>query len=75
MPRVARGPRNSVKDRPARLKLLLRRQKRLLRPAAWGVFVWREFAGAPASARKLLALMFALFLIGLGMVASAPLYA
>jgi D-alanine-D-alanine ligase len=38
MPRVARGPRNSVKDRPARLKLLLRRQKRLLRPAAWGVF-------------------------------------
>ena len=43
--------------------------------AAWGVFVWHEFAGAPASARKLLALMFALFLIGLGMVASAPLYA
>ena len=38
MPRVARSPRNSVKDRPARLKLLLRRQKRLLRPAAWGVF-------------------------------------
>ena len=38
MPRVARSPRNSVKDRPARLKLLLRRQKRLLRPAAWGLF-------------------------------------
>jgi cell division protein FtsQ len=35
MPRVTRGPRNSVKDRPARLKLLLRRQKRLLRPAGW----------------------------------------
>jgi len=43
--------------------------------AAWGVFVWREFAGAPVSARKLLPLMFVLFLIGLGMVATAPLYA
>ncbi len=38
MPRVARGPRNSVNDRPGRLKLLLRRQKRLLRPAGWVVF-------------------------------------
>lgn len=43
--------------------------------AAWGVFVWREFAGAPGSARNLLALMFVLFLVGLGMVAIAPLYA
>lgn len=42
--------------------------------AAWGVFVWHEFAGAPQSARKLLALMFGLFLVGLGMVAVAPLY-
>ena len=42
--------------------------------AAWGVFVWREFAGAPASARNLLAVMFLLFLVGLGMVAVAPLY-
>jgi cell division protein FtsQ len=31
----ARGPRNSVNDRPSRLKLLLRRQRRLLRPAAY----------------------------------------
>jgi cell division protein FtsQ len=38
MPRVTRSPRNSVKDRPGRLKLLLRRQKRLLRPAGWVVF-------------------------------------
>jgi cell division protein FtsQ len=38
MPRVKRSPRNSVNDRPNRLKLLLRRQKRLLRPAAWVVF-------------------------------------
>ena len=35
MPRVTRSPRNSVKDRPALWKLLARRQKRLLRPAAW----------------------------------------
>lgn len=32
MPRVTR---NSVHDRPNRLKLLLRRQRRLLRPGAW----------------------------------------
>ncbi|HET6197156.1 MAG TPA: FtsQ-type POTRA domain-containing protein, partial [Acetobacteraceae bacterium] len=38
MPRVARSPRNSVKDRPGRWKLLLRRQKRLLRPAGWVAF-------------------------------------
>ena len=37
-PRTTRGPRNSVKDRPGRLKLLLRRQKKLLRPAGWVVF-------------------------------------
>src|SRR5579872_1462799 len=38
MPRVTRTPRNSVNDRPNRLKLLLRRQKRLLRPAGWTAF-------------------------------------
>ncbi len=42
--------------------------------AAWGVFVWREFAGAPAAARRLIAPMFLLFLAGLGLVAVAPLY-
>jgi cell division protein FtsQ len=35
VPRVTRAPRNSVKDRPGRLKLLLRRQRRLVRPAGW----------------------------------------
>lgn len=35
MPRMNRSPRNSVNDRPARLKLLLRRQKWLLRPAVF----------------------------------------
>ena len=38
MSRVTRSPRNSVKDRPGRWKLLLRRQKRLLRPAGWVAF-------------------------------------
>ncbi len=41
--------------------------------AAWGVFVWREFAGAPLRAKKLLALMFVLFLAGLCAIAFAPL--
>lgn len=42
--------------------------------AAWGVFVWHEFAGAPPIAKRLLALMFVLFLLGLGAIALAPLY-
>lgn len=40
--------------------------------AIWGVFVWREFANAPAAARRLLALMFLFFIIGLTGVALAP---
>ena len=35
MPRVTRRPSNSVNDRPGRLRLLLRRGWRLLRPAGW----------------------------------------
>ena len=35
MSRVKRSPRNSVKDRPSGWRMLLRRQRRLLRPAAW----------------------------------------
>jgi len=42
--------------------------------AVWGVFVWREFAGAPAGARKLIPLMFVFFLAGLGAVALAPVF-
>ena len=38
MPRVTRSPRNSVNDRPGRWNLLLRRQRRLLRPAGWVAF-------------------------------------
>jgi glucose uptake protein len=40
--------------------------------AAWGILLWREFQGAPAAARLLLPLMFALFLVGLGAIALAP---
>ncbi len=42
--------------------------------ACWGVFVWHEFAGAPRAARVLLVFMFLVFLLGLGLVAAAPLY-
>jgi len=40
--------------------------------AIWGVFVWREFAEAPASARKLIFPMFVCFVVGLVAVAVAP---
>ena len=43
--------------------------------AVWGVFVWREFADAPADARKLIPLVFVLFIAGLSCVAIAPLLA
>jgi glucose uptake protein len=42
--------------------------------ACWGVFVWREFAGAPSSAKRLLFFMFIFFALGLVAVALAPLY-
>ena len=42
--------------------------------ACWGVFVWREFAGAPRAAHLLLVLMFVFFIMGLGAIAMAPLY-
>lgn len=41
--------------------------------AAWGVFVWHEFRGAPRAARRLVPGMFSLFLAGLGAIACAPL--
>jgi len=40
--------------------------------AVWGVFVWKEFAGAGLRTWRLLALMFVFFLIGLFCVALAP---
>jgi glucose uptake protein len=35
--------------------------------ALWGVFVWREFQNAREGTNKLLALMFVLFVVGLGL--------
>ena len=40
--------------------------------AAWGVFIWREFAGAPQRSRNFLTWMFVFFLCGLSAVALAP---
>jgi len=40
----------------------------------WGLLVWKEFAGAGGRVKMLLALMFVLFITGLGLVSIAPLY-
>jgi glucose uptake protein len=39
--------------------------------ALWGVFVWREFRGAPTRSKVLVALMFVLYLAGLLLIASS----
>lgn len=39
--------------------------------AFWGVFIWKEFKGAPKSTDRLLALMFVLFIVGLALVTLA----
>ena len=36
--------------------------------AVWGVFVWKEFRGGGRTVNGLLALMFALFIAGLGLI-------
>jgi glucose uptake protein len=41
--------------------------------AAWGVFIWKEFSAAPKSTNKLLAAMFTLFILGLGLIVIARL--
>ena len=43
--------------------------------AAWGVLVWKEFAGGGRRINLLLVLMFIFFLAGLGVVSIAPLMA
>jgi glucose uptake protein len=43
--------------------------------AAWGVFIWKEFAQAPPKARRLLGLMFAFYIVGLGLIISSRLVA
>jgi len=36
--------------------------------AAWGVFVWKEFADAPEGTNKLITMMFISFIIGLSLI-------
>jgi glucose uptake protein len=39
--------------------------------ALWGVFIWREFAGAPRKARTALGLMFVFYVVAIGVIALA----
>lgn len=39
--------------------------------ALWGVFVWKEFEEAPPGTNRLLAAMFAAFVVGLGLIVYA----
>ncbi|ADV83058.1 membrane protein [Terriglobus saanensis] len=41
--------------------------------AFWGVVIWKEFASAPATSKRLIPWMFFFFLTGLGAIAVAPL--
>ncbi len=42
--------------------------------ALWGLLLWKEFAGADSRIKGMLALMFVLFVAGLGMISVAPLF-
>ena len=39
--------------------------------ALWGVFIWKEFKGAPKGTNLLLGFMFGFFIIGLGLIIMA----
>ncbi len=39
--------------------------------AIWGIFIWKEFKGAPASVNKYLTAMFLLFIVGLALIVVA----
>jgi glucose uptake protein len=41
--------------------------------AFWGVFIWKEFVSAPAGTNRLLALMFAFYIVGLALIITARL--
>ena len=41
--------------------------------ALWGVFIWKEFKGAPAGTNKLLAAMFLFYVLGLGILIASKL--
>jgi glucose uptake protein len=40
----------------------------------WGLIVWKEFAGASPAVRTQLAIMLALFVVGLGALSFAPVF-
>jgi glucose uptake protein len=42
--------------------------------ALWGLLLWKEFEGADSRVKILLALMLLLFVAGLGLISTAPLY-
>jgi glucose uptake protein len=42
--------------------------------AVWGVFVWNEFRGASNKVKRLLALMFTFFILGLVSISLAPVF-
>jgi glucose uptake protein len=39
--------------------------------SVWGVFIWKEFRDAPPGTNRSVALMFLLFIAGLGMIIAA----
>jgi glucose uptake protein len=41
--------------------------------AFWGVFIWKEFKGAPRGTNSMLALMFLLYMVGLALIIAAKL--
>jgi glucose uptake protein GlcU len=41
--------------------------------ALWGIFIWKEFKDAPPGTNKLLAAMFACFVVGLGILVASKL--
>jgi glucose uptake protein len=41
--------------------------------ALWGVFIWKEFKGAPAGTNNLLAAMFLFYMLGLGILIASKL--
>ncbi len=41
--------------------------------AFWGVFIWKEFKGAPPGTNKFLAAMFCFYLLGLGILIASKL--
>lgn len=40
----------------------------------WGLFVWREMSGAPARVNAMMAAVFVLLMVGMGMIGVAPVY-